>query len=337
MSSFHLHRGTNIGCWLSQSDLRGAERAARCTREDIRRIAGWGFDHVRLPVDEVQLWDDAGKPDDAAWALLDSALDWCAEVGLRTVVDLHVLRTHSFDHSKRQPLFDDPTEPARFAGLWEQLSAHLGARPTDLVAYELLNEPVAEDNAEWNRVAKVAFKALRAREPERTLVLGSNFYCIAKNFIDLWVPDDDHLILTFHFYGPMFITHYRASWWEGGAYQGPVQYPGRPIADANLPQVPDAIRHHLPAWNEAYGPEQMLRDMQNALDVGRRTGKPLWCSEFGICDPEPPLPFDLRRRWFRDLLGLFAQYNVAYANWTYWSLRDAGGQPSDILETVLGR
>jgi endoglucanase len=331
---FTLQRGTNVGCWLSQSNLRGCERDERFTRADIQRIAGWGFDHIRLPVDEVQLWDDAGVPEPDAWRLLDSTLDWCAEAGLRAVVDLHVLRTHRFVHAEEQALFADPREAERFTGLWERLSDHLGHRSTDLVAYELLNEPVAEHNEEWNRVAQVAFNRLRAREPERTLVLGSNFYCIAKNFKDLWIPDDDRVILTFHFYGPMFITHYRASWWEGGVYQGPVHYPGRPIADDDLPQVPAAIRHHLPDWNEPYGPEQMARDMHNALVVGRQTGKPLWCSEFGICDPEPPLPRDLRLRWFRDLLGLFTANDVAYANWTYWNLRDAEGNPSDILETL---
>ena len=334
--SFTIHRGTNIGGWLSQSNARGRERAERFTQVDVQRIAGWGLDHLRLPVDEEQLWDADGRPEEAAWALLYRALDWCAEAGLRAVVDLHVLRTHRFVHQEEQALFTDPREALRFAGLWEKLSARLRDRPTELVAYELLNEPVAQENDQWNRVAQVAFAGVRALEPERTIVLGSNFYCIAKTFSDLWIPDDDRVILTFHFYGPMFITHYRASWWEGGVYQGPVRYPGSPIAEEDLPRVPEAIRYQLDNWNEPYGPAQMLRDMHNALVVARASGKPLWCSEFGICDPDPPLPRALRRQWFRDLLGHFAEHHVAYANWTYWNLRDAAGEPSDILDLVAG-
>jgi endoglucanase len=331
--SFSLHRGTNIGGWLSQSGRRGPERAAQFTRDDVARIAGWGFDHLRIPIDEEQMWDNAGRREPEAWALLNNALDWCAAFGLRAVVDLHVLHTHRFVHTEAQALFTDPREAARFAGLWEEISAELRDRSPDLVAYELLNEPVAEDNADWNRVAQGAFATVRALEPARTIVLGSNFYCIAKNFKDLWIPDDDRVILTFHFYGPMFITHWRASWWEGGVYQEPSHYPGRPIADADLPRVPESIRPRLADWNEPYGPEQMLRDMHNALEVGRRTGKPLWCSEFGICDPEPPLPLDTRTRWYRDLIGLFAQHHVAYANWTYWNLLARDGE---IVPIVLG-
>ena len=337
MKLFSLQHGTNVGLWLSQSDRRGKTREEQFTEEDVRRIARWGFDHIRIPVDEVQLWNDAGAPEEDAWILLNRALDWCAAANLRAVVDLHVLRSHRFVHSEKQRLFTDPREAQRFAGLWEQISARLGKRPTNLVAYELLNEPVAEDNEDWNRVAKVAFAALRRREPERTIVVGSNFYCIAKNFYNLWVPDDDRVILTFHFYGPMLITHYRASWWEGGVYQGPVSYPGCPVAEKDLPLVPESIRSKIAEWNEPYGPEQMLRDMHNALVVGRKTGKPLWCSEFGICDPIPPLPRDLRLRWFRDLIGLFKQNGVAWANWTYWSLRDAQGNPTDIVDAVAGR
>jgi len=46
-TSFHIKRGTNLACWLSQNDLRGAEREAIITEKDIRFIDSVGFDHVR--------------------------------------------------------------------------------------------------------------------------------------------------------------------------------------------------------------------------------------------------------------------------------------------------
>jgi endoglucanase len=49
---FEIRRGTNISHWLSQSRARGAERRAWFTEDDVQRIAGWGFDHIRLPIDE---------------------------------------------------------------------------------------------------------------------------------------------------------------------------------------------------------------------------------------------------------------------------------------------
>ncbi len=76
---------------LSQSDRRGEERASFITEKDIRFIDSVGFDHVRLPIDEEQMWDETGKRNDDAFALLRNCLDWCQKAGLRVVVDLHIL------------------------------------------------------------------------------------------------------------------------------------------------------------------------------------------------------------------------------------------------------
>ena len=59
--AFTVKRGTNISHWLSQSNQRGQARKTFFTAEDVKRIAGWGFDHIRLPIDEEQMWDDHGQ------------------------------------------------------------------------------------------------------------------------------------------------------------------------------------------------------------------------------------------------------------------------------------
>src|SRR5690606_9952533 len=92
--SFEIKRGTNIAHWLSQSNRRGAERASFFTRKDIDFIDSVGFDHIRLPVDEVQLWNAEGKRHEEAFGLLRECLRWCNDAGLRVVLDLHILRAH---------------------------------------------------------------------------------------------------------------------------------------------------------------------------------------------------------------------------------------------------
>ena len=79
---FEIHRGTNISHWLSQSAARGDERRGWFTRSDVDRIGDWGFDHIRLPIDEEQLWNEEGKRDAEAFDLLSAAIDWCDRVGL---------------------------------------------------------------------------------------------------------------------------------------------------------------------------------------------------------------------------------------------------------------
>ncbi|MFW5877841.1 MAG: glycoside hydrolase family 5 protein, partial [bacterium] len=57
---FEVYRGTNISHWLSQSDRRGMERVEWFNEKDMDLIAEAGYDHIRLPVDEEQLWNEAG-------------------------------------------------------------------------------------------------------------------------------------------------------------------------------------------------------------------------------------------------------------------------------------
>ena len=55
--------------------------------EDARKIAGLGLDHIRLPIDEEQMWNEAGAREPEAWDLMNACLDWCEQEGLRVVVD----------------------------------------------------------------------------------------------------------------------------------------------------------------------------------------------------------------------------------------------------------
>ncbi|MBE2222135.1 MAG: cellulase family glycosylhydrolase, partial [Anaerolineae bacterium] len=235
--TFEIKRGINISHWLSQCDGR-SERQSWFTRSDVAYLADLGFDHVRIPVDEQELWHENGRSDNEAFDLLNQALDWCEGAGLRAIIDLHILRSHHF-LDDAPALYREPAAQAHFVSLWRDLSAVFNGRSSDLVAYELLNEAVAPDPEDWNKVAHMAFNAVRALEPTRTIVLGSNHFCMAKTFADLAVPDDENCILTFHYYDPMLITHYTAQWWaKGAAYDGPVQYPGQPIPDEAWAALP---------------------------------------------------------------------------------------------------
>lgn len=340
--AFVIHRGTNISHWLSQSDRRGAERRAFFTQEDVERIASLGggrFDHIRLPIDEEQMWDDNGDPDDEAFGLLESALDWCEAAGLRVVVDLHLLRSHHFLDRETPLLFTDSDALAHFIDLWEQLSDRLGERSTDQVAYELLNEPVARDPGDWNRVAHAVYHAIRAREPGRVIVLGSNWFNQPQTFQELDVPEDDDLILTFHYYRPMFITHYTAPWWEGGgSYHGPVHYPGQPIAEEDLARVDPALRELIEreGLNRPFTRETIVEDLAQPLAVREETGLPLYCGEFGCYERTPT---ELRLAWYRDILSVFEALDIAWANWDYkgsFGIVDMQGELTPIASVLLG-
>jgi endoglucanase len=95
-SGFEIRRGVNISHWLSQTN-EWSVKEKFFTEEDVKLIKSFGFDHIRLPVDEQELWNEDGSVIPAALQYVKNCLTWCAESGLRTVIDLHILRAHHFN------------------------------------------------------------------------------------------------------------------------------------------------------------------------------------------------------------------------------------------------
>lgn len=333
-----LRRGVNISHWLSQSNRRGGERRAYFTRDDVVRIAGLGLDHLRLPVDEEQLWDEQGRREPEAVELLLAALGWAREAGLRVVVDLHILRSHYFNDAEEPRLYREAAEQDRFAALWLDLAALLADQPLDRVAFELLNEPVAREDEGWNRVVQHVYRRLRPACPGRTLLWGPNRWNDLTRMGALWIPEGDReLIISGHFYSPMALTHYRARWMPMKDYTGPVRYPGVPIDEADLAAAPTAAAGQLRPWNIAWDRARIAQVVDDALAVLRPKGLGLYLDEFGVIAAAPD---DLAIRWYTDLLDVLEERGVAWANWDYaggFSVLDAQRRPGPRTAAVYGR
>jgi endoglucanase len=133
------------------------------------------------------MWDEDGKRDEAAFEIMHNAIRWGLKYDLMVLVDLHILRSHHFNAAEK-PLWTEEKEQDQFIDLWKDLSAALHDYPTDMVAYEMMNEPV--------------------------------------------VPEDDKIILSYHFYEPFALSHYGTPWTFMKDYKGPVHYPGVIVTQA---------------------------------------------------------------------------------------------------------
>jgi endoglucanase len=313
-SGFVIKRGVNASHWLSQSERRGAEREAFFTRKDVAYIASIGFDHIRLPIDEVQMWDEQLRPQEDAFKLLTSALDWCQEYNLRVIVDLHVLRSHHFNEGDR-PLWTQPAAQERLMDCWRQLSDRLKSRPVDMVAYEILNEPVAPDPEDWNRLIAKATKVIREREPNRVLVFGSNMWQIPDTFNVLKVPEGDkNIILSFHCYTPMLLTHHKAGWTSFAGYTGPVYYPGQTVRDEDMKGLPESLLVEIRKFNGVFDRDVLNKLVNKAVVVAKKKGLQLYCGEWG-CYPQAPR--DALLRYYADFRSVLESNGIAWATWNY--------------------
>ncbi len=238
------------------------------------------------------------------------------------VVDLHTVRSHHFNalnEAGNNTLWADEGAQDRFLGVWRELSARLGHLPLREVAYELLNEPVADDDEDWNELVRRAHALLRELEPDRVLLLGSNRWQQPQTFPLLAVPPDDpNIILSVHTYAPLLFTHYRAYWTSFPHFEGSVRYPGA-VTD---PEGLAALRTNAPAQvlletadaADDWGPERLRRGFAPAIDRARECGLQLYCSEFGCL---PTVRREDRLAYYRDITSVMRDAGMAWAAWEW--------------------
>ncbi len=336
---FEVKRGTNIAHWLSQSDRRGIEREKFFTEADVKKIASMGFDHIRLPIDEEQMWDENGNRYDTAFQLMENAINWCAKSNLRVIIDLHILRSHHFNATEK-PLWTDPAEQEKFFNLWRDLSKSLKKFPNSLVAYELMNEAVADDHQSWNNLLYSAFTAIRELEKERTIVIGSNMWQSVETFDVLKVPENDkNILLSFHFYKPFLLSHYAAIWTSLKEYKGPVHYPGIILTQQEFEILPEHVKAEVKKWiGMEFNKDILLEMWQKPIQKAKSLGLPLYCGEFGIISNAPDKE---SYAWYQDMIQLFDQTGIGYANWNYKSdnfglLYSNGKENKNLIKIISG-
>ena len=352
-SGFVIHRGTNLSHWLSQ-DFGCAPRTEWITENDIRYIASLGFDHVRLPVDEIVLWKDDGSPDETAFALLESALGWIRAAKLRVIVDLHSVRAHHFNASNEgghNTLWTDPKAQEHFLDLWRQLSARLQKYPNDFLAYEIMNEPTADDPEDWNKLVARSMAQIRKAEPNRVVVIGGNLWQMPQMLPKLKVPaGDKNIILSMHTYAPLLLTHHKADWVAAPIrdYPGPVTYPGPVVDQATYEKLtaeyPKSQYNFLDSSTDNWGPTRLRQEYEPAIARAKELGLQLYCGEFGCL---PTVPRKARLAYYRDIVGVFEASGMAWANWEYkgdfgiaeWhGLKSLDGAPDvQLIDALLQR
>ena len=319
-NNFKIRRGTNLSHWLSQSEERGEARQQHVQEDDYERLASLGFDFVRIPIDEVQFWDEEGNKLPEAWDLLTQSLEFCGKYNLRAIVDLHIIRSHYFNavnegDKSANTLFTSEGSQQQLIGMWEQLSEVLNGYSVDSVAYEFMNEPVAEDPEQWNQLIAKVHKALRTLEPERTLIIGSNMWQSCGTFKDLRVPENDkNIVLSFHFYDPSIITHYGAWWTPIGKYTGKVNYPGQLVSQEDYDAAPEDLKPELVQYMTEWNRDVLHDHMADAINVADSLGLQLFCGEWGVYEP---VDRELAYKWYKDMISIFNEFGVAWTTWCY--------------------
>lgn len=314
-----LNKGVNLGGFLSQCVYETEHYATFISKADIEKIAEMKFDHVRIPIDYEVIETEDGAEIEENYQYLDNALEWCFEYKLKAVIDLHKTWGYNFDlenkDASKNTLFDSEDAKERFLNLWERLAKRYG-KYHENVALELLNEVANPDYApKWNELIRRAVAVIRKNAPLSTIIYGGVEWNSPNTLCRLEEPFDDNVICTFHYYEPLLFTHQKAYWVPTISQDMSVPYTddmdffkresekigvqGRPCADSKAEKM--GVEFH----------EEMLK---NALETQKDRKLTLYCGEFGVIDRADPKE---AIKWYRDILDLFAKYNIGYALWSY--------------------
>ncbi len=312
-----LCRGLNIGGYLSQCRHEIPHYESWITEEDIKKIADWGFDHVRLPVDYEVLQTADGTPVPRGYGYIERVAEWCKSSGLDMIIDLHKTFGYDFNDAgdaERNGLFASEALQTRFVELWRGIAEHFAHY--EHIAFELLNEVVEDENAEpWNNLIARTVAAIREIAPKTPIIYGGICWNSSQTLRLLEKPADENIIFTFHFYEPMIFTHQKAGWVKNMDMSRIVAYPDdMAVYRRESFEMGGQGNTIYSAKADTVGIELIRELVKPAVEAARNAGVKVYCGEFGVIDEAPA---EDTLRWCKDVDAVFRENGIGCALWTY--------------------
>lgn len=312
-----LNRGINLGGYLSQCCHEEEHYDTFIGEEDIKQIASWGFDHIRLPIDYEVLETEDGVMKEKGYGRVKQAIEWCDTYGLNIILDLHKAYGYDFNDAgdaEKNNLFASEALQKRFLDLWKEMVKRFGTCPN--VAFELLNEVVERENADaWNQLIKKAVTEIRKIAKTAPIIYGGIQWNSVKTLKLLDVPNDENIIYTFHFYEPLLFTHQKAHWVAAMDPNQTVYYPETmeyyQKESEKLGYQGEVVGDAL---SKLMGPEFITEMIEEGIKAAKNAGVSLYCGEFGVIDQAP---VEDTLRWFTDVNTVFEKYKIGCAVWSY--------------------
>lgn len=312
-------KGVNLGGWISQCGPHYNEEhySTFITREDIKTIADWGLDHVRLPVDYNVIQTEEGELIESGLRHIDDCIEWCREFGLKIVLDLHKCRGFVFDDVNYTGFFDSAELQDQFVSLWEALTRRY-AKFSDMITFELLNEVTEARFAEkWNNIAERTVAAIRKLLKDVKILIGGIFNSSIYGLTLLRKPADENIVFSLHCYSPMVFTHQSAGWVAKMPRDFVLRYPGtvEDFRRKSLEIFGDDFDGDFAGLDEKMMNEKFFINIFKAAErVSEKYNVPLYCGEYGVIDRTDPAD---QLAWYKDMNAALEHYDLARAAWSY--------------------
>ncbi|MCP4372285.1 MAG: glycoside hydrolase family 5 protein [Deltaproteobacteria bacterium] len=302
-------QGVNLSAYSSprHNDLQGHE-LTNSREDDYRDIKARGWNVIRLNLNYEELTELGG------WKWMDIQILWARRHDLRLILDLH-----SPPGGYQCPDYDGDywkdTEIAKewrdqTMQFWKEASQRYRDNPT-IAAFNLINEPRPDFDAQWWAFVRKAVKLVRAEGFQQPITVESTSAADAR----FELVEDDAIIYDYHFYDPWFFASA-----ESGQYN-----------TACLPHEEGVILNK--DW-------QLKSLKAGILDFAQEHEVPVNIGEYGFILAAFEIGGEL---WLQDLTDILDEYHISRQYWcwqsyTVWALDRSGwnrNYPPEYDERIL--
>ena len=292
------------------------DRFDMTTEEDLKWMADWGFDFVRIPMAYPRYLsfdrtrdikkEEVCNFDQKILEEVDRLVYMAHKYNLHVSLNLHRGPGYCINAGFHEPfnLWKDKDAQDAFNAHWQMWARRYKSISSAKLSFDLLNEPAyiedmndqyankgAVPGAIYRKVAEGAAKVIRAENSDRLIIAdgnsgGSN---VIPELTDLKIAQSCRA------YYPHYISHYQASW----VWKDPSKAP-KPV----WPGVIDGKQFGRPQLEEFYKPWIAL--VEKGIGVH--------CGEGGCFSKTPHAVF---LAWFGDVLDILTGGNIGHALWNF--------------------
>ncbi len=261
------------------------------TDKDIKRLADWGANCLRIPFNYRLLEKKPYKYEEEGIEILKNVVNTAGKYGLGVILDLHAAcgaqncDWHS-DSNGKAMLWQDEDFRERTFSLWEYLADCFKGNPY-IEGFDLLNEPVLDSSniGILKEFYSKLIKKIHAIDKERLLYLKGNRWGQEIEFLQDLL--DDNIAVSIHTYGPLDFTY---------NFRREYRYPGV-------------------IWGQEWNKAKLKDSLKKYKEFSQRNNDvEIFVGEFGI---NYRGGFYGELDFLRDILDIYKEWGFSWTYWTY--------------------